>query len=144
MNPAGTYSATLKRGVLSKTKASGSLQAAVVFDVEQYWDGQAWTPVGPFERTVFLSFSGKAKDYTKQKLAALGFTDPSKVTKDEETGDQVLQFPAESLEKPVELLCTEDTYNGETKERWDLKNWGGGVTGDKADDEDVMRLASLW
>ena len=61
-----------------------------------------------------------------------------------ETGERVINFPAENIGKAFELLCTEDAYNGETKERWDLKSWGGGVTGEKASDEDIMKLNTLW
>lgn len=144
MNPTGTYNATLKKAVLSKSKSSGSLQFALVFDITHYQDANGWADLAPFERTVFLSLSGGAKDYTKKKMASLGWTGPPKTEKDPQTGEQLLVMPEGVSDAGVQLMCKHEDYNGQTQERWDLANWGGSVTGEQADDEDAMKLAAIW
>ena len=142
MNQAGTYNANLTRGVLSKA-GNGGLQAALVFNIQHYQADGQWTEIAPFERTVFLSFAGGAKEYTKKKLATLGFNEP-KVEKDPESGEQVMVFPEGTTTKAISLLCKHEEYNGGNKERWDFASWGGGNTGEAADDTDAMKFAALW
>lgn len=143
MQQEGTYSGTLRRGVLSKAK-SGSPQFALVFDITQFYNGTDWTGVSAMERTLYLSMSGKAKEFTKKKLASLGFdvSGPPKIEKDGD--EQVLVLPEGIGDEQVSLQCKHEDYQGEMKERWELASWGGGNTGEAASDEDVLKLAAIW
>lgn len=142
MQQEGTYNSHIKRGVLSKAK-NGSPQFVLVFDVVGYYDGRTWSDITPMERTVYLSMSGGAKDYTKKKLAAIGYTEP-KFEKDAETGEQVMVLPAGIADESIQLNCKHGTkQDGSPREEWDLP-WGGSSTGEAASDEDVMKVAALW
>ena len=135
MKQPGTYSGTLTRATLGKA-SNDSLQAVLRYNITHVEVDGAWQEIEPLDRTVFLSFNGKAKDYSKKKLEAIGFEG-----KFEQDGDQQLMvIPA----NPTSLTCKHDTWNGETKERWDIANWGGGGGGKPADDADLMTFQALW
>ena len=131
MQQAGTYSGTLTRASLGKA-SNDSLQAVLRYNITHVEVDGAWQEIEPLERTVFLSFNGKAKDYSKKKLEAIGFEG---------------KFDGEEMVIPAtatSLTCKHDTVNGETKERWDIANWGGGGGGKPADDADLMTFQALW
>ena len=126
----GTYRGKLKTGVVT-TAGTGNEQMALAFDIGEHWNGTSYDLIASAERTVFLSLTDKAMPYTKSKLESLNFN-----------GDfENPQFQADPA--GVDLTCTEDTYEGKTRERWDLASWGGGNL-EKAGTDKLKRLNARW
>jgi len=134
MQPAVPHFAKLKTGVVTKSEKGGS-QMAVVFDVTHVADAGQWAPLPtPIERTLYLSFSDNAWEYTEKKLLALGFN-----------GDfNAPDFADEAKFEGVELNCRHEEYNGKTTERWELAKWGGAKEIVKADNDAIRQLSAKW
>jgi hypothetical protein len=135
---AGNYSGTLVKGIVSEAQ-NGTPQAAIVFKLTHVAVDGDWQALGDSEaeRTVYLSMSGGAKEYTKKKLTSLGYQAVETVE-----GEPRIRFDAAVVAEPVELTCRHETYNGRDVERWDLANWGGG--GPKAaSDAATMQFTAL-
>lgn len=110
----GTYLGYLKSGALTTTSKGGA-QMAILFNVAYVAAGAGWNAFDPpIDRTVYLSLSDAAWQYTEQKLKGLGFNgnfdDP--------------EFSEESARDGVELICREEDYNDKKQEKWDLAKWG--------------------
>lgn len=125
----GLYHGTIKKGVTSKS-SKGNPQMCITFDVTHAWVGADWDDIPkPFERTVFLSCTDAAWPYTEEKLDKLGFN-----------GD--FDNPA-FTETEADLECKIETYEGKTKDKWDLA--GGGSFEPEPAPKDVTRqLGAKW
>ena len=130
MFESGTYRGQLKSAVGTEAK-TGTLQMALKFDVCEHWNGTAWEGVAmPAERTVFVALTDKAWQYSKPKLERLNFN-----------GD--FESPAfETDPAGVELVCTEESYNGKPVERWELGGYG--LELHQAATDKLKRLNSRW
>ena len=135
MQQAGTYSGTLTRASLGKA-SNDSLQAVLRYNITHVEVDGAWQEIEPLERKVFLSFNGDAKPYSKKKLKLIGFEG-----KFEQDGDQQLMVIPSN---PTTITCKHDTWNGVTREKWDIPLSGGGGDGKPADDADLMTFQALW
>lgn len=126
----GTYRGQLKEAVCCEAK-TGNLQLALKFDVTEHWNGSGWGGVStPSERTVFLSLTDKAWPYSSAKLERLNFN-----------GN--FEKPEFSLDPAgVDLVCSEESFNGAMKERWELG--GFGVAREQAATDKLKRLNSRW
>jgi hypothetical protein len=127
----GTYWGRLKKGVTSESGANKTPTMCITFDVTHILGTSGeWEPAGsPAERTVFLYMTDASWPYTEEKLTALGFNgsfDDPKFSKEES-----------------ELRCTIKTYQGKSKEKWDIG--GGGSFEAKPASKDVTRqLNAKW
>ncbi len=91
----GYYWAKPIGGVLTTTK-NGAAQFAVEFALEG----------GEEKRTVFLHTSDKAWPYTEEKLKRLGW----------DGNAEQMGFACDR----IELACAHETYEGKTKEKWEI------------------------
>lgn len=128
MPGAGKYYGTAPRATTTKSR-SGTPQIVVMFDVGHVWKGGQWEPMPTtYERSVYLSLSEAAIEYTEKKLKRLGFNadfdDP--------------QFTAES----AELECREEEYQGKVREKWDI--YTGPPAVEKADETTIAELNRVW
>lgn len=126
----GTYRGQLKDAVTTEAK-TGSLQLALTFGVTERWNGTGWEGVAaPADRKLFISLTDKAWPYSSAKLEALNFN-----------GD--FESPAfETDPAGVELVCTEETYEGKPRERWALGSWGREL--EQAAADKLKRLNARW
>ena len=126
----GTYRGTLAEAVTCEAK-TGTLQLALKFDVAEHWNGTAWEGVAtPGERTVFVSLTEKAWPYSIAKLERLNFN-----------GD--FANPEFGLDPAgVDLMCSDESYNGKPTERWELGGYG--VAREQAATDKLKRLNSRW
>jgi len=123
--PVGSYRGNLESAVLALTKG-GSEQVVIKFVLSDIQGN----PLG-VTRSMYLSMSGGAWPYTRQKLEALGFN-----------GDfDNPQFDPQKSSN-FEVLCKHDEYEGKTTEKWDLANWGGGP--EKASNDVIKRYNAKW
>ena len=112
MYQAGQYWGVLQEWGCNKAD-TGTPFIFLVFEITHYKSGDSWEVETPANRTIRLFSSSKAWPYTKEKLQNLGFD-----------GDD---FPSELYEQGLRLNCNHETYEGETKERWDIPGGGGGA-----------------
>jgi len=141
----GKYLAALQRIVFSNTSGSGSMQFVLVCTITHSGATGQWVEVDQQDRNVYLSMSGKAKDYTKKKLQSLGIgVDGPPEMVDGGDGDKLVVLPQGIGDEPLGLTCSHETYQGTARERWDLSDWGGGGTGSAASDEDAAKLKAMW
>lgn len=104
--PEGQYTGDLMQWEVGEAK-TGTPQMVLTFAVEEA------------RRTVFLALSDAAWAYTEEKLIGMGFN-----------GD--FENPEFSKSNGVALYMKHDTYNGVTKEKWDIST-GINVTPAKVD-----------
>lgn len=126
--PAGRYFGTRPRGTTTKSK-NGTPQIVIEFDVTHFWSHGQWEKMpNVLERSVYLSLSDAALPYTEVKLKKMGFNndfdDPQFAVADSE------------------LECKEETYQGKTREKWDIA--GGPSKVEKADHETIEQLNQTW
>lgn len=81
-------------------------------------------------RNVVLSLSNNAWDYTEKKLLDLGFNG----------NFEAMEFSKIASEGGLQLNCTHEVYNGQTREKWDLP----GGERKKADADTVRALTGRW
>lgn len=133
----GRYHAMLKGGVVSTAKTAGSTQMVLSFALSHRWDEDRgdWVAVpGGTDRSVYLSFAGKAKQYTIKKLQSLGFNFDAKAP----------QFADGPQMEGVDLLAsTEDNGKGESRQSFDLADWGGSEV-QPASDGVLAQLNAEW
>lgn len=123
---------------------TGNAQVELIFNVTHYQDGTSWAEIAPAERTLYLSMSGGAKPYTKQKLESLGFDYPPTVEQDPEKNEALLGLPAGIDDEAVQLTCREGVKpDGSPRESWDLASWGGSKA-KPVTEEDVMKFRNIW
>lgn len=128
MTEPGYYLGAAISGVLSKA-GTGSLQMIVTFSITQRAENSEWVELGqPIERSMFLSLTDKAKQYTADKLAMLGF-DGNCETPGFATGGH-------------RLTCSHEKYQGKDRERWELTDYSGGEPTQA--DADAIRQTNAW
>lgn len=128
----GTYFGRLKSGAMTVSSKKKTPQTSLVFAITHVANGAAWEPVKEAERTVNLSWSEGAIDYTEAKLKSLGF----------DGNFEAMGFDEAASLTGVELKCEIEQYEGKDQERWDLASWGGGS---EAAPADVVRaIAAKW
>jgi hypothetical protein len=120
----------LRNAVTTEAK-TGSLQLVVTFEILERWNGTDWQAITSYERKVFMSLTDKALPYSRGKLKTLNFNNDFE--------NPEFRMPPEG----VTLACTHDTYEGTTRERWDLTDWGGGQPEQAATDK-LKRLSAKW
>ena len=104
----GQYEGVLKSAAFTESGKTQSPQCELTFAIEGH------------TKKVFLSFNGGAEQYTLDKLRRLGWN-----------GD--VDNPEFAVgQEPVILNCKHDTYNGATKEKWDLAAASKPLTSDRA------------
>lgn len=124
MNPAGIYYGVPTEGVLCESNNKNP-QFAVKFDVSKIANNGDWQDLpAPIERTVFVSLTDRAMEYSLDRLDKIGFN-----------GD--FSAPAFATDG-VNLLCKHDTYNGKTLEKWEIYTEGSGPQIKPVDDS-VLR-----
>ena len=127
----GTYRGYLKEAVTSEGK-DASLRMEVMFAIRHVSHDDAWQEIAEAERTIYLYLSEKARPYTDAKLKALGFN-----------GDfESPIFDARTREEGIDLVCRHEQYDGNTGERWELKNWKSKAK--PAATDKLKRLNALW
>lgn len=129
----GRYFGKLKDAVTSET-GRGSLQVVLSFSISHVAENGDWCEINTVDRRVFLSLSDRAWSYTEKKLKALGFE-----------GDfGTMEFGSEVHDQGIALNCAHDEYEGETKEKWDIADWGGGAGAERAPEDKLRRLNAKW
>ena len=144
MMPQNDYLGTLNKVVYSKT-SNGALQFVGVFTVTHQASNGEWEAIEPTTRNAYWSMNGDAKSYSKKKLQSLGIgvDGPPQFAQDGE--ETLVVLPAAVNEDPIELKCEHRTWQGKTREGWDLASWGsGGGTGSSVDKEDTAKIAAIW
>lgn len=131
MFESGTYRGYLKDTVTSEAR-SGSLQVVLTFSVRNVWNGTAWDPVPEQERSLYLSLTDNAWEFTEAKLNALGFN-----------GDfEAPEFSPAVRTDGIDLTCAREPYNGKTVERWELARWRKDI--EPAATDKLHRLNARW
>ena len=143
MNDEGRYCGALDKAVLSKN-GQGAFQVVLVFTVNGRQSGGEWAEVAPFTRNIYLQMSGNAKPYTKKKLAHLGIGVDGPPETETVGDEELIVLPDGIAGESIELDCKHDSYEGKTKEDWELANWGGGGTGEAASKEDAAKFKAAW
>lgn len=132
----GNYWGYLLRGVTSTAK-SGNPQIVVAFSVAHNSDGRGgWVELPQAqERSLYLSLTDNAWEYTEKKLKALGFN-----------GDFANpDFAEETTTKGVELICKhEPDQQNRPRERWELAKWGDGNQVEQAATDVLRTLNAKW
>lgn len=88
----------------------------------------------PIERTSFWSLVGAAEDYSMKKLDAIEFNGDFHNSPD--YGQQA--------KEGVWWVCEHDEYNGKTRERWDLLEWGTGRETKPMETDTLRTLTARW
>lgn len=133
----GNYWGKLKEGgaITGESSTKKTPQVEIAFIVTHSASNGAWVPLDkPEERTLFLSLSDNAWQYTEKKLDALGFNG--------DFGNPV--FKPEVYSDGVEFLCDIEVYDGKSKERWELAKWSGSREATPAGADVVRRLNAMW
>jgi hypothetical protein len=89
----------------------------------------------PIERTMFWYASDKSWDFTRERLERVGFNGNMK--------DPQLD---EKSAKGLWVECKHETYEGKTRDKWDLPGVGGGGSIDHGtpDAKTIRVLQSMW
>ncbi len=132
MTPEGTYHGLLVKAETTEA-GTGNPQIVVTFKVEHVWRDDAWCLVAVGERRLFMALTDKARPYTADKLKALGFDGRFSSPR----------FSKEAINEGVQLLCKHETYNQQTREKWELADWGGGGSGEPLA-ADPLRALDTW
>ena len=129
----GSYLAKLVGAVLGQTNGTPPAEQMVLTwsVTHQAVNGQ-WDSIEPTDRRMYLSFSGGAVPFTKAKLKSLGFNG---------NFDQP-DFAPNVVNDGVEIIASENTYNGKTTLRWDLPGGGGEV--EKAPANVIRARQAAW
>ena len=129
MDKPGIYLARFHSGVTTEA-STGTPQLALKFEVSHIAENGAWIELQEsMDRTVFLSLTDAAWPFAKKKLERSNFN-----------GD--FSNPQLTLPDGCELTCTEDSYQGRTRSRWDIPL--GDVEQKPASADVVRRLAAQW
>ena len=140
---AGIYAGTLTKAIMSYAK-SGNPQVELRFNLTNYQDGATWAEIAPTERTIYLSLSGGAKPYTKDKLESLGFPAQPEITQDPATGEALLSLPDGIGDEAVSLKCSEGFKpDGTAREEWDLASWGG-AKAKPVEEADILKFRNMF
>jgi len=112
---------------------SGKPCVVVEFKLTHRAAGKEWVPLdAEVNRKVYFYLSDKAAPYSLDKLERLGFL-----------GDfDTMEFDG-SDGGACELVCNYETYEGKTREKWDLSGRGGSGLQEVGSDV-VRRLNALW
>lgn len=129
MMEAGTYYGVPTAGVTGAA-GTGTPQMVVTMNITHVANERGeWTPMeNAIDRKVYIFLSDSAWDYSKPKLEALGFN-----------GD--FDNPAFTCEG-VSMRCDHETYQGKTREKWEIDTGGGEVK--KADTNTIRTLQAKW
>lgn len=130
MTPEGDYSAVIVKGITTKAQ-TGNPQMAVLLHITHDASNGEWRQLNEIiERNLYIALTDSAMPYAEQKLKTLGFN-----------GD--FGQPEFAI-KAVAVICTHDDYQGKTRERWDLREWGEKPDAERADDDVVRQLNAKW
>lgn len=126
----GNYYGTVKQAVTSKAQ-TGSPQVVVAFNVTHHAVADKWVELSePMERSMFLNLHQNTKAYTQEKLRILDFDG---------------NFDEPGLTKEgVALTCRHETYEGKTRERWELTAYQGGDFNPEKTDAETIRTLNAW
>lgn len=126
----GTYSGVVVGATTCESSAKKTPQIAIHIQVEHVANAAGeWEKIQPEQRTAYLALTDAAWGYTQEKLNRLAFN-----------GD----FDApEFTREPALFECRHDTYEGKTREKWDLAGGGTGAP-DKAASDVIRKLNSRW
>jgi len=111
------------------TSVNKTLLLDVIFEVSQIASNGNWEQVSPFDRHVRIYLSPAAWPMSQQKLDSLDFN-----------GD--FRNPEITTEW-VELICKHEDYKGQTRERWELAEWGNQERLAPPDDE-LRKLSARY
>ena len=126
------YRGLLTNAVLAAGK-DNKPEFHITFSIVAEVTDQGEYPVEPpVERRIYLYFTENAEKYSWAKLDALGFN-----------GDFAApQFSDHAVQAGVNLNCRHDTYNGKTKDKFDLADFGGGPA--PASPDIIRNMAARW
>ncbi len=115
MMNANNYFGKVRQGVLgtANNEKQTPYIAVTVTLVHEAGNGE-WLGITPVDRLAYWHLSEAAWPHTIKRLAAIGFT----------RDFNAIAFVGEAVETGVIWVCTHETYQGKTRERWDLANWG--------------------
>lgn len=123
----GIYFGTIKKAVTSQS-SKGNPQMCITFDVTDFGVGEGWESIRPIERTIFLSLTDGAWEYTERKLTNLGFNG---------------NFDAPVFtEESANLEMKVEEYQGKMKEKWDIA--GGSFEATPASADVTRNLNAKW
>jgi len=116
----------------------GSPQIRVMLQVGHYWKGRnddegEWIPLDEsLQRTLYLSLTENAWQYSEKKLETLGFNGSFTEPAFTETG--------------IDLVCKRGSKkDGTPCENWEMKSWGDGASDAEPIDANTMRtLNARW
>lgn len=126
----GLYYASILDAVTA-TATTGRPQMAIRFSITHQAEGNGWKEICPQDKYIYLTLDGAAMPYSEQKLEALGFN-----------GD--FERPVFESANGVNLTCRHETYEGKSREKWELADWGGGREPEPAGADVIRKLNALW
>lgn len=118
---------------------TGTTQFYMKFQVMAIWsheDGQ-WHQVETAERTLYKALTANTAQYFAEDLRALGYTGNS-------FGPLDMRHPqAHIFQGEIEMTCQIETYNGKTREKWNIVR-GSGREERAIDGQAVKKLDALY
>lgn len=129
----GKYFAKVLSAVTTKAQ-TGNPQMAVKLSVTHSANGDSWDAIEPVEKTMFWSLTDAAWEFTRQKLEMLGFD-----------GDFANPgFAAEALDTGIAVGLHHEEYQGKSRERWELADYGGSREYEQAPEDILRKLGATW
>lgn len=132
MLPPGEYCAEIKEAVLSKNANTGSSQFVITLDITHAGvDGKWIDSPNPEEAVMYWYFTERSSADTWKKLAALNFG-----------GD--FANPQFNVPDGFAVKCEHESFNGKTRDKWDLADWGGGGNSAPVDQKTMLDMNARW
>lgn len=146
--PAGTYGVRIDSQKLTLNERTQNYQVVIEFtpfamenpavpeDSPERWQG---LPVEQYPRALFLPLTERAAEITAEKLERLGIVFDTWAQVDENDPNCV-----SIVGNRTRLTCKHETYQGKTRDRWDVPFAGGGVQVESVDKTEAAKVQALF
>jgi len=136
MMNATNYYGKVRQGILgTANNEKKTPYIALTITLTHEAENGQWVDIQPVDRTVYWHLSDAAWPHTVKRLETIGFT-----------GDfNTIAFAGDAVDAGTEWNCQHEEFQGKTRERWDLANWGdGGKEHISPAGDDVRKFNARW
>ncbi len=134
MMKATNYYGKVRQGVLGTSKEKQTPYIAITVTMTHEAENGQWVNIPDTDRTIYWHLSDAAWPHTQKRLEAIGFTGSF----------DAIAFAGEAVDSGVQWTCTHEEYQGKTRAKWDLANWGGEKEHTPPATDQVRKFNALW